>query len=144
MLHAHIGELFSGMAIRALPVPPDPRQRADRRRRRAENLRTALQASCAIASMAMRCGWKSPTTAPSTWKNSCSASFNLEKADVYRVEARSTWWLMQVPDLVDRPDLKYRPFLPGLPLPLAKRMICWPPSARVMCCCITSISHSSR
>jgi polyphosphate kinase len=28
--------------------------------------------------------------------------------------------LMQVPDWVDRPDMKFRPFAPGTPKPLAK------------------------
>ena len=44
---------------------------------------------------------------------------------------------MQVPDLVNRPDLKYRPLRPACRYHWPKKNdLHWPPSARVMCCCI--------
>jgi polyphosphate kinase len=47
--------------------------------------------------------------------------FGLGRGDLYQVRGPvNLVRLMQVPDRVDRPDLKYKPFLPGMPAPLAK------------------------
>ncbi|MBL8478634.1 MAG: polyphosphate kinase 1 [Sterolibacteriaceae bacterium] len=48
--------------------------------------------------------------------------FDLERSDLYRVPGIvNLVRLMSVPDQVDRPDLMYPPFQPGLPKVLAKR-----------------------
>lgn len=61
--------------------------------------------------------------------NNCSASmttflleqFGLEKCDLYRVHGPvNLVRLMQIPDWVDRPDLKFPPFIAGLPKGLGK------------------------
>ncbi len=50
--------------------------------------------------------------------------FALETRDVYRVMGPvNLVRLMQLPDLVDRPDLKYPPFTPGLPAELEKAQL---------------------
>jgi polyphosphate kinase len=47
--------------------------------------------------------------------------FDLNEEDLYRVNGPvNLVRLMNVPDQVDRPDLKYSPFSPGLPKPLGK------------------------
>ena len=47
------------------------------------------------------------------------AQFELAANDLYRVNGPvNLVRLMQIPDLVDRPDLKFPPFVPGLPRPL--------------------------
>ena len=47
--------------------------------------------------------------------------FALEARDVYRVNGQvNLVRLMQLPDLIDRPDLKFPPFSPGLPAELQK------------------------
>ena len=48
--------------------------------------------------------------------------FELEPRDLYRVDGPvNLVRLSEVPDRVDRPDLKYPPFQPGLPAALEKR-----------------------
>src|SRR5574340_1288238 len=48
--------------------------------------------------------------------------FGLQRADLYRTPGIvNLVRLMQVPDWVDRPDLKYQPFTPGMPKGLDKR-----------------------
>jgi polyphosphate kinase len=47
--------------------------------------------------------------------------FGLQQADCYRVDGPvNVHRLMQLADLVDRPELKYRPFTPGTPAELTK------------------------
>jgi polyphosphate kinase len=47
--------------------------------------------------------------------------FELSPPDLYRVDGPvNLVRLMQIPDLVDMPELKYRPFSPGVPRPLDK------------------------
>ncbi len=67
-------------------------------------VRLEIQASCspAIAELLMR-------------------EFSLERTDVYRVDGPvNLVRLMQLPDLVDRPELKFPPFTPGLPAEIEK------------------------
>ena len=72
ILHSHVHELFSGMAVKGcyqFRVTRDSELTVEDED--VKNLRTALQGNCASASSATRCGWKSPTPARRTWKNSC-------------------------------------------------------------------------
>ena len=49
--------------------------------------------------------------------------FGLEPRDVFRVDGPvNLVRLMQLPDLVDRPDLKFHPFEPSLPPILEKKI----------------------
>lgn len=49
------------------------------------------------------------------------AQFGLQEVDLYRVNGPvNLVRLMQVPDRVDRPDMKFSPFLPGIPKNLGK------------------------
>jgi polyphosphate kinase len=51
------------------------------------------------------------------------AQFELNKADLYRVEGPvNLGRMMEVPDRVERADLKFAPFTPGIPSSLARRM----------------------
>jgi polyphosphate kinase len=51
------------------------------------------------------------------------SQFELNKADLYRVEGPvNLVRMMEVPDRVERPDLKFGPFTPGVPGALARRM----------------------
>ena len=50
------------------------------------------------------------------------AQFNLKPVDLYRVNGPvNLVRLMQVPDWVDRPDMKFRPFVPGTPTRCVER-----------------------
>jgi len=123
MLHAHIGELFSGMAIKGfyqfrltrdseLTVEEDE----------LKNLRTALQGELRHRQYGDAVRLEIADNCPEHMEAFLLSQFGLERADVYRVEGPvNLVRLMQVPDLVDRPDLKYRPFVPGQPAPLGKK-----------------------
>ena len=123
MLHAHIGELFSGMAIKGfyqfrltrdseLTVEEDE----------LKNLRTALQGELRHRQYGDAVRLEIADNCPEHMEEFLLSQFGLERADVYRVEGPvNLVRLMQVPDLVDRPDLKYRPFVPGQPAPLGKK-----------------------
>ena len=93
MPHAHIGELFSGMAIKGFyqfRLTRDS-ELTVRRRRAEKPARTAGKASCAIAEI-RRCGAAEiADNCPEHMEEFMLGQFGLEKADVYRVEARSTW-----------------------------------------------------
>ncbi|MFO1234909.1 MAG: polyphosphate kinase 1 [Rivihabitans pingtungensis] len=87
-----------------------------------KNLRTALQGELRHRQYGDAVRLEIADNCPEHMEEFMLGQFGLEKADVYRVEGPvNLVRLMQVPDLVDRPDLKYRPFVPGLPLPLAKK-----------------------
>jgi len=68
ILHAHVGELFSGMNVQGSYQFRVTRNRTcSWTRRRSRTCTRRCRASCCTATSATRCGWKSPTTAPSAW-----------------------------------------------------------------------------
>ena len=62
---------------------------------------------------ARRCGWRSPSTARSRSCSTCCENFDLPENAVYRINGPVNLnRVIQVYDLVQRPDLKYPPFQP--------------------------------
>ena len=72
--------------------------------------------------------------------------FDLDDADVFRCNGPvNLMRLNRIPDLVDRPDLKYPGFTPSIPPRLQRaHRTSSPPSAMAMCCCTIRSSRSCR
>ncbi|MEY4591255.1 MAG: polyphosphate kinase, partial [Pseudomonadota bacterium] len=61
-------------------------------------------------------------TCPEAISSFLLAQFELQESDLYRVHGPvNLVRLFQMPDQVDRPDLRFPPFIPGLPKQLEKR-----------------------
>jgi len=122
VLHANVGELFSGMNVLGcyqFRVTRNSDLWVDEEE--IKNLRLALQGELPQRHFgdAVRLEVADNCSAPMT--DFLLQQFGLGYEDLYRVPGIvNLVRLMAVPDLVDRPDLKYPPFQPGLPKVLAK------------------------
>jgi polyphosphate kinase len=122
ILHAHMDELFTGMQVKGchqFRVTRNSNLFVDEEE--IKNLRIALQGEllhrhfgdAVRLEVAENC---SPATVEFLLQQ-----FNLGEPDLYRVAGPvNLYRLREVYDQVDRPDLKYPPFQPGLPAPLAQ------------------------
>ncbi|OIP09140.1 MAG: RNA degradosome polyphosphate kinase [Betaproteobacteria bacterium CG2_30_68_42] len=122
VLHAHVGELFSGMNVHGcyqFRVTRNSELFVDDEE--VKNLRTTLQGElpqrrfgdAVRLEVADNC---SPQTADFLLRQ-----FGLSAEDLYRVPGIvNLVRLMEVPERVERSDLKYRPFVPGRPKRLDK------------------------
>ncbi|KZE31692.1 polyphosphate kinase [Crenobacter luteus] len=123
ILHAHVHELFLGMAVKGcyqfrvtrnseLTVEDED----------VKNLRTALQGELRHRQFGEAVRLEIADTCPEHMEEFLAGQFGLEKLDVYRVNGPvNLVRLMQVPELIDRPDLKFAPFEPSLPAAVAKK-----------------------
>jgi polyphosphate kinase len=121
ILHAHIDELFSGMQVRGcyqFRVTRNSDLFVDDEE--IKNMRIAIQGEllqrhfgdAVRLEVAQNC---SPRMAEFLLQQ-----FGLSDADLYRVDGPvNLYRLREVPERVDRPELKYPVFLPGPPPPLA-------------------------
>ncbi|MBK7135309.1 MAG: polyphosphate kinase 1 [Rhodocyclales bacterium] len=122
VLHANVGELFSGMnvlgcyqfrATRNSDLWVDEEE--------IKNLRLALQGELPQRHFGDAVRLEVADNCSERMTEFLLQQFGLGYDDLYRVPGIvNLVRLMQVPDLVDRPDLKYPPFQPGLPKVLAK------------------------
>ncbi|MFV0371878.1 MAG: polyphosphate kinase 1 [Azonexus sp.] len=122
ILHAFVGELFVGMSVlgcyqfratRNSDLFVDEEENT--------NLRTKLQGELPQRHFgdAVRLEVANNCSPPIT--DFLLAQFGLQETDLYRVNGPvNLVRLMQVPDQVDRPDMKFSPFLPGIPKNLGK------------------------
>ena len=123
VLHQHVGELFSGMEVKGcyqFRVTRNSDLFVDDEE--IKNLRTALQGELPQRHFgdAVRLEVADNCSPPMT--EFLLRQFGLKDVDLYRVPGIvNLVRLMSVPDTVDRPDLKYPPFQPGLPRQLSKR-----------------------
>ncbi|MBS1143443.1 MAG: ppk1 [Proteobacteria bacterium] len=122
ILHEFVGELFTGMTVLGCY-----QFRATRNsdlfvdEEEVTNLRTKLQGELPQRHFgnAVRLEVANNCSEPMT--EFLLSQFNLQPADLYRVNGPvNLVRLMQVPDWVDRPDMKFRPFVPGLPKVVGK------------------------
>lgn len=123
ILHAHAQELFSGMTVKGcyqfrvtrnseLNVEEDE----------VKNLRTALQGELRHRQYGEAVRLEIADTCPPHMEEFLLNQFNLERRDIFRVDGPvNLVRLMSVPDLVDRPDLKFASFTPTLPEVLRKK-----------------------
>ncbi|HZM36077.1 MAG TPA: polyphosphate kinase 1 [Burkholderiales bacterium] len=122
ILHAHVGELFAGMNVVGcyqFRVTRNSDLFVDEEE--IKNLHTALQGELLHRHFgdAVRLEVADNCSAPMA--EFLLQQFDLQEADLYRVDGPvNLYRLREVHDQVERSDLKYPPFLPGLPPALEK------------------------
>ncbi len=123
ILHSHMHELFLGMTVKGcyqFRVTRDSELNVEDED--LKNLRTALQGELRQRQFGNAVRLEIADTCPQHMEDFLLTQFNLDPRDVYRVDGPvNLVRLMQVPDLVDRPDLKFAPFIPTLPVSLEKK-----------------------
>jgi len=122
VLHQHVGELFSGMQVlgcHQFRVTRNSDLFVDEEE--VKNLRTALQGELPQRHFGDAVRLEVAETCPESMLKFLLQQFDLQRDDLFRVNGPvNLVRLISVPDQVERPDLKYRPFIPGLPKSLAR------------------------
>jgi len=123
LLHAHVGELFEGMTVLGcyqFRVTRNSDMFFDEEE--VKDLRTTLKGELQQRHYGDAVRLELADNCSEAMATFLMKQFGLERADVYRVPGMvNPVRLNQVPDWVDRPDLKYRPFQPARPKGLDKR-----------------------
>jgi polyphosphate kinase len=123
ILHAHVDELFSGMNVLGcyqFRVTRDSDLSVDDDD--LKDLRAALKGELSQRSYGDAVRLEVADNCPKHLQNFLRDQFGLQDADMYRVNGPvNLVRLMQVPDQVDRADLKFEPFIPGVPPELRKQ-----------------------
>ncbi len=122
ILHAHVEELFSGMkalgcyqfrVTRDSDVSVDDDEVKD--------LRAALEGELSQRPFGAAVRLEIAENCPQHLQAFLLKQFSLTETDLYRVNGPvNLVRLMQAPDQIDRPDLKFQPFLSGIPSELRK------------------------
>jgi polyphosphate kinase len=120
ILHAHVGELFSGMHVEGcyqFRVTRNSDLFVDEEE--IKNLHTALQGELLHRHFGDAVRLEVADNCSERMVEFLLQQFGLQPPDLYRVEGPVNLYRMrEVPDQVDRPQLKYPPFQPGLPAAL--------------------------
>lgn len=123
VLHQHVHELFSGMHVigcHQFRVTRNSDLFVDDEE--VKNLRTALQGELPQRHFGDAVRLEVADNCSEVMTDFLLQQFALGREDLFRVPGIvNLVRLMSVPDSVDRPDLKYPPFQPGLPKAVAKR-----------------------
>lgn len=123
VLHAHVGQLFSGMNVLGcyqFRVTRNSDLFVDEEE--VKDLRASLKGELQQRHFGDAVRLEVADNCSEQMADFLLQHFRLGRADLYRTPGIvNLVRLMQVPDWVDRPDLKYGNFLPGLPKPLDKR-----------------------
>ena len=122
ILHAHVGELFAGMTVEGcyqFRVTRNSDLFVDDEE--TKNLRHALQGELPQRHYGAAVRLEVADNCSDTMASFLLEQFELDPDDLYQEHGPvNLVRLMQVPDWVDRPDLKFPPFIPALPARLAK------------------------
>jgi polyphosphate kinase len=122
ILHAHVGELFSGMEVLGcyqFRVTRNSDLFVDEEE--VKNLRLALQGELPQRHLGDTVRLEVSDNCSEDMVQFLLTQFDLTEADLYRVNGPvNLVRLMNVADQVSRPELKFRPFVPGLPKVLHK------------------------
>ncbi|MGH8629892.1 MAG: polyphosphate kinase 1, partial [Burkholderiales bacterium] len=117
IIHAHVGELFTGMQVQGCY-----QFRATRNsdlfvdEEEVKNLRIALQGELPQRHFGDAVRLEVADLCPAEISDFLLQQFNLGPDDLYRVNGPvNLVRLMRIPDLVDKPELKFTPFIPGVP-----------------------------
>ena len=123
ILHAHVGELFSGMRVLGCY-----QFRATRNsdlfvdEEEVKNLRTALQGELPQRHFGNAVRLEVADNCPPRMADFLLEQLGLTRDDFYQVEGPvNLARLMQVSERIDRLELKYAPFIPGLPSTLQRK-----------------------
>ncbi|HTY03406.1 MAG TPA: polyphosphate kinase 1 [Rhodocyclaceae bacterium] len=123
ILHRHVGELFAGMHVHGcyqFRVTRNSDLWVDDEE--VKNLRTALQGELPQRHFGDAVRLEVADNCSPVMTDFLLQQFGLDDVDLYRVPGIvNLVRLMSVPDRVERPDLKYAPFQPGLPKAISKR-----------------------
>ncbi|GHD64259.1 polyphosphate kinase 1 [Jeongeupia chitinilytica] len=123
ILHAHVDELFVGMnalGCYQFRVTRDSDLSVDDDD--IKDLRAALEGELSQRPFGDAVRLEVADNCPKHLQDFLRQQFGLAEIDVYRVGGPvNLVRLMQVPDQVDRPDLKFEPFMPGIPVELRKQ-----------------------
>lgn len=117
VLHAHVGELFEGMTVKGchqFRVTRNSDLFVDEEE--IKNLRDALQGELPQRNFGDGVRLEVADHCPPEMVHFLLGQFGLGEDDLYQVSGLvNLVRLMQVPDWIDRPDLQYTAFTPGLP-----------------------------
>ncbi|SFN82283.1 polyphosphate kinase [Formivibrio citricus] len=117
ILHAHVDELFAGMTVLGcyqFRVTRDSDVSVDDEE--VKDLRAALEGELSQRPFGDAVRLEVADNCPVHLQEFLQTQFGLSDMDVYRVNGPvNLVRLMQAPDQIDRPDLKFEPFLPGFP-----------------------------
>ena len=123
IIHAGVGELFAGMEVMGcyqFRVTRNSDLFVDEEE--VKNLRTALQGELPQRHFGDAVRLEVADLCPTDMSNFLLAQFGLGQDDLYQVNGPvNLVRLMQIPDWVARPNLKYAPFSPGVPAALVKK-----------------------
>jgi polyphosphate kinase len=123
ILHAHVGELFSGMVVRGcyqFRVTRNSELSLDDES--TMDLRLALQGELTHRQYGDGVRLEVADSCPQEMSDFLLSQFGLGQEDLYQVNGLvNLVRLMQVPDWVDRPDLKYPAFIPSMPKEISKQ-----------------------
>ncbi len=120
VLQAFVSDLFEGMNILgSYPFRVTRNSDLWLDEEEIKDLRSALQGELPQRHFGASVRLEIAEECPREMQEFLLAQFELAANDLYRVNGPvNLVRLMQIPDLVDRPDLKFPPFVPGLPRPL--------------------------
>ena len=123
ILHAHVEELFAGMKVLGcyqFRVTRNSDLFVDEEE--IKNLHTALKGELLHRHFGNAVRLEVADNCSQQMIDFLLQQFSLDEDDLYRVEGPvNLYRLREVLDQVERPDLKYAPFQPGLPAPLEAR-----------------------
>jgi polyphosphate kinase len=123
ILHAHVEELFSGMKVLGcyqFRVTRNSDLFVDEEE--IKNLHTALKGELLHRHFGNAVRLEVADNCSQAMIDFLLQQFGLDEEDLYRVEGPvNLYRLREVTEQVERPDLKYPPFQPGLPAPLEAR-----------------------
>lgn len=122
ILHAHVGELFAGMTVEGcyqFRVTRNSELFVDEEE--IKNLRDALQGELSQRNFGDAVRLEVADNCSSDMADFLLQQFSLKRDDLYQVNGLvNLVRLMHIPDQVDRTNLKFSPFVAGLPSALAK------------------------
>lgn len=122
ILHAHVGELFSGMTVKGcyqFRLTRDSELTLDDED--TKDLRLALQGELSHRKFADSVRLEVADNCPASMSAFLLEQFSLSDRDLYQVNGIvNLVRLMQIPDVVDRPDLKYPPYKASVPKEISK------------------------
>ncbi len=123
ILHAHVGELFSGMTVKGcyqFRVTRNSDLFVDEEE--VKDLREALQGELTHRQFGDEVRLEIADNCPPEMSAFLLGQFGLQQNDVYQVHGPvNLVRLMQIPDWVDRPDLKFARYTPSLPKEVSKQ-----------------------
>jgi polyphosphate kinase len=122
ILHAHVSELFAGMKVvdsYQFRVTRNSELFVDEEE--VKDLRTALRGELPHRQFGDEVRLEVADNCPQQISDYLLAQFNLNQDDLYRVDGPvNLVRLINIPDQVERPDLKFPAFRPGLPVQLQR------------------------